>query len=100
MYQKEMCLRCVLSPDAVSTSTVQKSFEKVTNRLDVIVYGTLGSALSGNTVINALAGQLRGFKQELQLQSTQLSTKHSRKITNEFPINYLRICSRYTIKAY
>ena len=50
----------ILHPDVVSTSTVQKSFEEVTNRLDVIVYGTLGSALSGTTVINDLAGQLRG----------------------------------------
>ena len=55
----------------------------------LLVYSALSSALSGRSstaVTNDLAKELHGLKEEVQLKSMEISTQHSRKITNELPI--------------
>ena len=88
-YVSEKDVLDIFHPDVISTSTVKKSFDEVTNRLDMIVYSALSSALSGRsstTVTNDLAKELYGLKEEVQLKSMEISTQHSRKIMNELPI--------------
>ena len=88
-YISEKDVLDIFHPDVISTSTVKKSFDEVTNRLDMIVYGALSSALSGTsstTVTNDLAKELIRLKEEVQLKSMEISTQHSRKIMNELPI--------------
>ena len=88
-YISEKEVLDIFHPDVISTSTVKKSFDEVTSRLDKIVYSALSSALSGRSstaVTNDLAKELHGLKEEVQLKSMEISTQHSRKVTNELPI--------------